>query len=84
MPLRKRQDLESFSFGHIYYDRNNPDFDTGICKTERVDQCVRLPDKKVTSLELLLKSGVGLEQTNCKLLDARGTIKLSVEDKKGE
>ena len=84
MPLRKRQDLESFSFGHIYYDQLQVDPDSGVACVKSVDQCVALPDKKNTNLGLLLKAGVPLEETRSKLIDPKGKIVFPAEENKGE
>lgn len=68
MPFRKRQEMQSYAAGKIYFSVGTPNPDTGIVEYSDVCQQDKLPDVEMTDLRACIKAGVSLEKTNCKLI----------------
>lgn len=76
MAIRPRTKYEPMVGNKIFLEVFEANPETGIAECKLVDQCAELPDPKTLDLELMLKSGVPLDQVNCKLIDPVGTVRL--------
>lgn len=84
MGIRVLQPLEHLGASKIFLDQVQENPETFRSEIVSVDQCVSLPDSKMTDLKTLVKVGMPLEQVNCKLLNPSGTVRLGPEKKETE
>jgi len=71
MSFRARQPLFG-SFGAFpTSDKVVQPAENGICEVREVSNNEKLPDARMTDLELQIKAGINLEQVNTKLVDTR-------------
>lgn len=84
MSFRERQPLFGSFGAYPTSDKVVQPADNGVCEVRDVSNNEKLPDARMTDLELQIKAGINLEQVNTKLVDTRSLGASLVELEKVE
>lgn len=71
MSFRERQPLFGFSGAFPTSEKVVQPAENGVCEVREVSNNEKLPDARMTDLELQIKAGINLEQVNTKIVDTR-------------
>lgn len=71
MSFRERQPLFGSFGAYPTSDKVVQPAENGNCEVRDVSNNEKLPDPRMTDLELQIKAGINLEQVNTKLIDTR-------------